>query len=161
MRTPLAAIIGFAEVIALRNDMATAFAERIRVNAQRLTYMVNDLLTDFALSPDGKSLLVVKAEVDRSYGFDSTVSRDVYILDSETLQERTHIRIDQVDQLWFDGFSANARSVYLRGSSAQWVEGAGWRNWETTWQLLDLNSYRLTSTGASGGAFGGLLHLVP
>lgn len=44
MRTPLAAIIGFAEVIALRNDMATPFAERIRVNAQRLTYMVNDLL---------------------------------------------------------------------------------------------------------------------
>jgi len=44
MRTPLAAIIGFAEIIALRNDMATVFAERIRVNAQRLTYMVNDLL---------------------------------------------------------------------------------------------------------------------
>ena len=44
MRTPLAAIIGFAEIIALRNDMATTFAERIRVNAQRLTYMVNDLL---------------------------------------------------------------------------------------------------------------------
>jgi signal transduction histidine kinase len=44
MRTPLAAIIGFAEVIALRNNMATHMAERIRVNAQRLTYMVNDLL---------------------------------------------------------------------------------------------------------------------
>ena len=44
MRTPLAAIIGFAEIIALRNDLATTFAERIRVNAQRLTYMVNDLL---------------------------------------------------------------------------------------------------------------------
>jgi signal transduction histidine kinase len=44
MRTPLAAIIGFAEVIALRNDMATHMAERIRVNAQRLTYMINDLL---------------------------------------------------------------------------------------------------------------------
>lgn len=44
MRTPLAAIIGFAEVIALRTDMASQMAERIRVNAQRLTYMVNDLL---------------------------------------------------------------------------------------------------------------------
>ncbi len=44
MRTPLAAIIGFAEIIALRNDLATTFAERIRVNAQRLTHMVNDLL---------------------------------------------------------------------------------------------------------------------
>jgi len=53
MRTPLAAIIGFAEVIALRNDMATPFAERIRVNAQRLTYMVNDLL-DHAQMQSGK-----------------------------------------------------------------------------------------------------------
>jgi DNA-binding beta-propeller fold protein YncE len=79
---------------------------------------LNDLLTDFALTPDGKSLLVVKAEVDKSYGFDSMVNRDVYILDSETLQERTHIRIDQVDQLWFDGFSPDGQDVYLRGSSA-------------------------------------------
>jgi len=53
MRTPLAAIIGFAEVIALHNDMATPFAERIRVNAQRLTYMVNDLL-DHAQMQSGK-----------------------------------------------------------------------------------------------------------
>ncbi|HKJ39866.1 MAG TPA: ATP-binding protein [Anaerolineales bacterium] len=44
MRTPLAAIIGFAEVIAQRTDMAPQMAERIRVNAQRLTFMVNDLL---------------------------------------------------------------------------------------------------------------------
>ncbi len=133
----------------------------IATDGMREISHLNDLLTDFALSPDGKSLLVIKAEVDKSYSFDSTVSRDVYILDSETLQERTHIRIDQVDQLWFDGFSADAHSVYLRGSSAQWVEGSGWRNWQTTWQLLDLNSYHLTSKGASGGAFGALLHLVP
>ena len=44
MRTPLAAIIGFAEVIAQRTDLAPQMAERIRVNAQRLTFMVNDLL---------------------------------------------------------------------------------------------------------------------
>lgn len=89
---------------------------------------LNDPLTDFALTPDGKSLLVVKAEVDKSYGFDSMVSRDVYVLDSESLKERTHIRIDQVDQLWFDGFSPDGRYAYLRGSSAHWVEGSGWRN---------------------------------
>ncbi|NJC97643.1 MAG: PAS domain-containing protein [Anaerolineae bacterium] len=53
MRTSLAAITGFAEVIALRNDMATQMAERINVNAQRLTYMVNDLL-DHAQMQSGK-----------------------------------------------------------------------------------------------------------
>jgi hypothetical protein len=122
---------------------------------------LNDLLTDFALTPDGKSLLVVKAEVDKSYGFDSMVSRDVYVLDSETLQERTHIRIEQVDQLWFDGFSPDGRYAYLRGSSAQWVEGSGWRNWQTTWQSLDLSSYRLLSAGESGSLYGALLHIAP
>ena len=122
---------------------------------------LNDLLTDFALTPDEKSLLVVKAEVDESYGLDSTVSRDVYVLDSETLQERTHIRVDQVDQLWLDGFTPDARSAYLRGSSAQWVEVSGWRNWQTTWQLLNLSSYRLISAGESGSHYGALLHIVP
>lgn len=133
----------------------------IATDGMRVISHLNEMLTDFALTPDGKSLLVVKAEVDISYGFDSMVSREVYILDSETLQERTHIRIDQVDQLWFDGFSPDARSVYLRASSAQWVEGSGWRNWRTTWQLLDLSSYRLVSEGESGSLYGALLHITP
>ena len=51
MRIPLAAIIGFAEVIALRSDMAPQMAERIRVNAQRLTFMVNDLLDRAQMQP--------------------------------------------------------------------------------------------------------------
>jgi hypothetical protein len=133
----------------------------IATDGMREISHLNDLLTDFALTPDGKSLLVVKAEVDKSYGFDSMVSRDVYVLDSETLKEHTHIRIDQVDQLWFDGFSPDGRYAYLKGSSAQWVEGSGWRNWRTTWQLLDLSSYRLLSAGESGSLYGALLHIVP
>ncbi len=133
----------------------------IATDGMREISHLNDLLTDFALTPDGKSLLVVKAEVDKSYGFDSMVSRDVYVLDSETLKERTHIRIEQVDQIWFDGFSPDGRYAYLRGSSAHWVEGSGWRNWRTTWQLLDLSSYRLLSAGESGSLYGALLHIVP
>ena len=133
----------------------------IATDGMREISHLNELLTDFVLTPDGKSLLVVKAEVDKSYGFDSMVSRDVYILDSETLQERTHIRIDQVDQLSFDGFSPDAHAVYLRGSSAQWVAGSGWRNWRTSWQVLDLISYRLTSPGESGSLYGALLHIAP
>jgi DNA-binding beta-propeller fold protein YncE len=133
----------------------------IATDGMREISHLNDLLTDFVLTPDGKSLLVVKAEVDKSYGFDSMVSREVYILDSETLQEHTHIRIDQVDQLWLDGFSPDGQDVYLRGSSAQWVEGSGWRNWQTTWQLLDLGSYRPLSADESGKLYGGLLHIAP
>jgi signal transduction histidine kinase len=44
MRTPLAAIIGFAEMIALRSDLAAEMASRIHANAQRLIHMVDDLL---------------------------------------------------------------------------------------------------------------------
>lgn len=147
-----------------KTEMGISKAVDLRVIAtdkMREISHLTDLLTDFALTPDGESLLVVKAEVDKSYGFDSMVSREVYVLDSETLQERTHIRIDQVDQLWLDGFSPDGRSVYLRGSSAQWVEGSGWRNWRTTWQLLDLSSYRLISAGESASLYGALLHIAP
>ena len=133
----------------------------IAIDGMREIAHRSELLTDFALMPDGKSLLVVKGEVDKSYGFDALVSRDVYVLDAKSLQERIHIRVDQVDQLSFDGFSQDGRYAYLRGSSAQWVEGTGWRNWRTIWQSLDLNSYHLTSAGESESSFSALLHIVP
>ncbi len=44
MRTPLTAIIGFAELIAMRSDHAVEMAGRIQASAQRLIHMVNDLL---------------------------------------------------------------------------------------------------------------------
>jgi len=133
----------------------------IATNGMREISHLDELLTDFALTPNGKSLLVVKGEIVRLYGFDMMVNRDVYVLDAETLQERIHLRVDQADQLWFDGFSPDDRYAYLKGSSAQWVEGSGWRNWRTTWQLLDLNSYRLIPASESGSIYGDLLHIVP
>ncbi|HEU0296872.1 MAG TPA: hypothetical protein VFR47_29310 [Anaerolineales bacterium] len=151
-------------VLSQKNEMDLLKASDLRViatNGMREIGHIDELLTDFALTPDGKSLLVAKGEIDKSYGFDMMVNRDIYILDAETLQERIHVRIDQVDQLWFDGFSPDGRYAYLRGSSAQWVEGSGWRNWRTTWQLLDLNSYHLISAGASSSMYGALLHIAP
>jgi hypothetical protein len=133
----------------------------IAIDGMREINHLDKLLTDFALTPDGKSLLVAKGEIDKSYGFDMLVNRDVYVLDAETLRERIQVRIDQVDQLWFDGFSPDGRYAYLRGSLAQWVEGGGWRDWRTVWQLLDLNSYRLISAGESGSRYGVLLHIAP
>lgn len=44
MRTPLTAIIGFAEVIAKQSEPVSEMAGRVRVNAQRLIHMVNNLL---------------------------------------------------------------------------------------------------------------------
>jgi signal transduction histidine kinase len=52
MRTPLTAIIGFAEVIAMQPGPASELAGRIRVNAQRLVHMVNNLL-DHAQAQSG------------------------------------------------------------------------------------------------------------
>lgn len=122
---------------------------------------LDERLTDFALTPDGKSLLVTRGETVNTYGFEMMVTRDIYILDAETLQERAHVRVDQVDQLWFDGFSPDGRYAYVRGSSARWVEGSGWRDWRTTWQLLDLSTYRLIPAGETGGSYAVLLHLFP
>ena len=151
-------------VFSQETEMGLLKATDLRVvatNGLREISRLDELLTDFALTPDGKSLLVVKGEIDKSYGFDMLVNRDVYVLDAETLRERIHVRIDKVDQLWFDGFSPDGRYAYLRGSSAQWAEGSGWRNWRTMWQLLDLNSYRLISAGESGSMYGALLHIAP
>jgi DNA-binding beta-propeller fold protein YncE len=151
-------------VFSQETEMGTLKATDLRVIAthgMREISHLDELLTDFALTPDGKSLLIVKGEIANPYGFDMMVTRDVYALDAETLQERIHLRIDQVDQLWFDGFSPDGSYAYLRGSSAQWVEGTGWRDWWTTWQLLDLNSYRLIPAGESRGSYAALLHIVP
>jgi DNA-binding beta-propeller fold protein YncE len=151
-------------VLSQKNEMDLLTSSDLRVittDGMREINHLDELLTDFALTPDGKSLLVVKAEIDNSHGFDMPVNRDVYVLDAETLRERIHVRIDQVDQLWFDGFSPDGRYAYLRGSSAQWVEGSGWRNWRTMWQLLDLDSYQLISAGESRSMYGALLHIVP
>jgi len=60
MRTPLTAIIGFAEVIAKRSEPLSDMAGRIRVNAQRLVYMVNNLL-DYAQAQSGA--LKIRMEV--------------------------------------------------------------------------------------------------
>ena len=60
MRTPLAAIMGFAEVMALRSDAASEMASRIHANAQRLINMVDDLL-DHAQAQAGA--LKIRSEV--------------------------------------------------------------------------------------------------
>lgn len=60
MRTPLTAIIGFAEVIAKRSEPVAEMAGRIRVNAQRLVHMVNNLL-DHAQAQSGT--LKIRSEV--------------------------------------------------------------------------------------------------
>ncbi len=151
-------------VFGQKNEMGLLKASDLRViatNGMREISHLDELLTDFALTSDGKSLLIARGEIVRSYGFDMMVNRDVYILDAESLQERIHLRVDQVDQLMFDGFSPDGHYAYLRGSSAQWVEGSGWRNWRTVWYLLDLNSYRLISARESGSIYGALLHITP
>ncbi len=145
-------------------DMGLLKASDLRViatNGMREIGHLDELLTDFALTSDGKSLLVVKGQSDRSHGFDMVVNQDVYVLDAETLQERSHARIDQVNQLWLGGFSTDGVYAYLNGSSAEWVQGSGWRNWRTTWQLLDLSSYHLISAVESKSNYAALIHIVP
>jgi hypothetical protein len=122
---------------------------------------LDGLLTDFALTPDGRSLLVAKAENIQPYGFDMQVSHDVYLLNAETLQEQAHVRVDQTDQLRFGGFSPDGRYAYLTGDSAQWVENSGWRNWHINWHVLDLTSGHLQTVGESKGGYIALVPILP
>ena len=81
-------------VLSQKNEMGLLKASDLRVittDGMREINHLDELLTDFALTPNGKSLLVVKAEIDNSYGFDMLVNRDVYVLDAETLRERIHV----------------------------------------------------------------------
>jgi hypothetical protein len=133
----------------------------IATNGMREISYLDELLTDFALTPNGRSVLIVKGEIVNSHGFDMLVNRDVYVLDAETLQEHTHLRVNQADQLGLDGFSPDGRYAYLQGSSAQWIEGSGWRDWQTTWQLLDLNSLHLSPVSESKSNYAVLLNIVP
>lgn len=141
-----------------RGELRAANLRVIATDGMRQISRLDELLTDFALTPDGQSLLAIKGEIVSPYGFDMMVSRDVYVFDAETLRERALARAEQVDQLWFRGFSPDGRYAYVHGASAQWVEGSGWRDWRTTWYLLDLNSYSLILAGESGRGF---LPIVP
>ena len=71
MRTPLTAIIGFAEVIAKRSEPVAEMAGRIRVNAQRLVHMVNNLL-DHAQAQSGT--LKIRGEVISLFSLMQTVT---------------------------------------------------------------------------------------
>jgi DNA-binding beta-propeller fold protein YncE len=142
-------------------ELTTAHLRVIATDGMREISRLDGLLTDFALTPDGHSLLFAKAENIKPYGFDMQVSRDVYLLDAETLQEQAHVRVDQTDQLDFGGFSPDGRYAYLTGSSAQWVEGSGWRNWHTNWHVLDLTSGHLQTVGESTGGYIALVHILP
>lgn len=142
-------------------ELTTANLRVIATNGMRELSRLDGLLTDFALTPNGRSLLVAKAENIQPYGFDMLVTRDVYLLDAETLQAQAHVRVGQTDQLRFGGFSPDGRYAYLTGESAQWVEGAGWRNWRTTWHVLDLNSGHLQTAGESKGGYIALVHILP
>jgi|GEM_PF-1723859 len=141
--------------------LSTASLRLIATDGMREVNRLDELLTDFALTPDGQSLLILKAEIVNPYGFDMPVNRDLYILDAKTLRERAHLRLNQVDQRSFKGFSADGHAVYLQEDSARWIEGAGWRDWQNQWQRLDLNSYRLVAADKSDTSFATLLHIGP
>ena len=131
-------------------------------SGMRQVVQLDGLLTDFALTPDEQSILVAKGEIASPFGFEMSVTADIYVLDAETLEERAHLVVPQANQLQFDGFSPDGRYAYVRGSSAQWVEGSGWRGTRgTVWYVIDLNSDTLVSTVEIKGGYADLLQMVP
>lgn len=88
MRTPLTAIIGFAEVIAKRSEPVSEMAGRIRVNAQRLVHMVNNLL-DHAQAQSGT--LKIRNEVISLFSLMQSVTN---LLSGLAREKNLHLRTD-------------------------------------------------------------------
>lgn len=105
---------------------------------------IEGLISDIALTPDDRFLLVIQAEVVSPYGFNILVDRSLDVLDAKTLEPYAHFRLEQFDTLRFNGFSPDGRYAYLRGDSATWVPGNGWRDPQKVWQVFDLRNFSLT-----------------
>lgn len=138
MRTPLAAIIGFAEVIALRHDMATHMAERIRVNAQRLTYMVNDLL-DHAQMQSGTLKVRVEPFCPASA---LRLARNLLsgLAEQKSLKLKTEIDPALPNVLLGDNSRIQQILVNLMGNAIKFTEYGEvcvlFKKLETEWQLI-------------------------
>jgi signal transduction histidine kinase len=138
MRTPLAAIIGFAEVIALRNDMVTHMAERIRVNAQRLTYMVNDLL-DHAQMQAGT--LKVRSEPFSPASLLLLVKNLLSgLAEQKSLKLATHMDATLPELILGDSSRLQQILVNLIGNAIKFTDygeiGVSLKRLETEWQMI-------------------------
>jgi signal transduction histidine kinase len=138
MRTPLAAIIGLAEVIALRNEMATPMAERIRVNAQRLTYMVNDLL-DHAQMQSG----TLKVRLDPfSPASSLLLVRNLLsgLAEHKSLKLITHVDPALPELILGDNSRTQQILVNLMGNAIKFTEQGeicvSLQSLETEWQMI-------------------------
>lgn len=138
MRTPLAAIIGFAEMIALRSDAVSEMANRIQTNAQRLIHMVDDLL-DHAQAQAG--VLKIHSEPVSLSALMESVTKLVSGLAAEKrLQFKTELAPDLPDAVMSDGGRLQQILVNLIGNAIKFTEegeiGASFRKTDEGWAMV-------------------------
>ena len=96
-------------------------------------------MTDLALSPDGKRLLLVGRfnEFSESAGSQYEGS-GLYVFDAERLEELTHLQPGVA--FFLTGFSPDSRYAYVSRPTQpdQWY-------WTKALQALDLESYRVVA----------------
>lgn len=120
MRTPLAAIIGFAELIALRSDAVSEMANRIHANAHRLIHMVDDLL-DHAQAQAG--VLKIRSEVVSLPSLMQAVMKLMGGLAAEKhLSLETDIHPDLPETITGDGGRLQQILVNLIGNAIKFTE---------------------------------------
>jgi signal transduction histidine kinase len=121
MRTPLAAIMGFAELIALRSAEGKEMANRVHANAQRLIHMVDDLL-DHAQAQAGVLKIHMDAVSLRS--LQDAVMKGMSILANEkNLQLKMEIDAELPPALVGDGARLQQILVNLVGNAIKFTEG--------------------------------------
>jgi signal transduction histidine kinase len=142
MRTPLTAVIGFAEVIAMQAGPVSEMAVRIRDNAQRLMHMVNNLLDHAQLQ---SSALKINRDIISLYSLMQAVTSPLSGLTSEkNVSLRTEIDPTLPETIVGDSERLQQILVNLVGNAIKFTDhgevSISFQNLESkpanTWQIL-------------------------
>jgi hypothetical protein len=117
---------------------------------------VDRAITDFCLSPDERTLMLVARDPGSAADAEN---REVYVLDAATLAERAHWTLDHIPYL--QGFSPDGQLAYISVGKAKWVEGNGWRDWKVEIQVVNLAAARVVEQREINGPYAAVLTISP
>lgn len=113
-------------------------------------------VTDLALSPDGRWLLLRSAyDTTGADGGLERVHHGLYLVDTTSLAVTAHLMPER--EVYFQGFSPDGRHAYVSTASSEWL-GDHYGNWRGTLHVLDLQSGQFVAERAF---VGGYLNLIP
>lgn len=113
-------------------------------------------VTDLALSPDGKWLLLRSAyDTTGPEGGLERVHHGLYLVHTASMAVTAHLMPE--NEVYLQGFSPDGRHAYVRTATSDWL-GDHDGNWRNTLHVLDLQSGQFLAERAFPG---GYLHVIP